>query len=329
MKKYLIFTTSISALAACSGNIPVDTPKEIRLSSSIHVQSRAYTPKQSDKIALGEKVYVWADEAGSQYFNAWELLSDGVGSFDAVADADKKYFPSSGNPVDLYAIHGNFPASAEGIEKDRTPFPSDGIIHMVETDQVADGNYERSDLLYASHKEVAPSTEAVALKFYHMLSKVEIAVRPGEGLTLEDLQSAAVSVVNTNVSANFTPAKLSADETGDASRRNVMVEAVAGTAEAISVPAYVVANDGGDFTSSDSYGEAIIVPQTLNARTQFIKVALDSNSNLYYTLPSDVTFEGGKKYVYHITVNLTGLTVKADIEDWAHGSDNSGDAELQ
>lgn len=329
--KYTIGSASIAilALAACNNeNMPENESgqsTEIRLTSGIEVMSRAYTPKQDEQIAKGEKVYIWADEVvGSEevtYFHAWELTADGNGSFESVADADKKYFPESGNGIDLYAIHGNSPE----IETDMIDFPISGITHNIETNQTVDGNFKKSDLLYASHQDIERTKSAIPVKFYHMLSKVQIAIRPGAGLTLSDLNGATVSVLNTKTEVWFTPSKVA--DLSDATVRGNMVSA-SGVENEISVPAVSVDNTEENFTSADNYGEAIIAPQTLAASAQFIKVTLAGRNPLYYVLNAEKTFESGKRYIYHITVNLTELDVQSSIEGWVTGTNNTGEATM-
>lgn len=330
--KYTIGSASIAilALAACNNeNMPENESgqsTEIRLTSGIEVMSRAYTPKQDEQIANGEKVYIWADEVGTPdktpHFNAWELTADGNGSFESVADADKKYFPDSGNGIDLYAIHGNF---STAIVKDVTDFPTSAITHNIETYQTVDGNFEKSDLLYASHQDIERTKSAIPVKFYHMLSKVQIAIRPGAGLTLSDLDGATVSVLNTKTEVWFTPSKVA--DLSDAAVRSSMVSA-SGVENEILVPAVSVNNTEENFTSAENYGEAIIAPQTLAAGTQFIKVTLEGRNPLYYVLNAEKTFESGKRYIYHITVNLTELDVESSIEGWGTGTNNAGEATM-
>lgn len=330
--KHAISGASIAmlVLAACNNEYMPESEggqsTEIRLTSGIEVMSRTYTPKQDEQIASGENVYIWADEAeasaDASYFNAWELTADGNGGFDAVADADKKYFPDSGNGIDLYAVHGNF---SPAIVKNVTDFPTSAIIHTVETDQTTEGNYEKSDLLYASQQGIERTKSAIPVEFYHMLSKVQIAIRPGAGLTLSDLEGATVSVLNTKTKVQFTPSKVA--DLSETAVRGSMVS-TSGVENEISVPAISVDYVEGDFTSADNYGEAIIAPQTLAASIRFIKVTLVGRNPLYYVLNAQKTFESGKRYIYHITVNLTELDVESSIEGWGTGTTNTGEATM-
>lgn len=325
--KYTICGVSAAMLALTGCNNETlpggDALTEIRLKSGLEVMSRAYTPKQESQIASGEKVYIWSDEAsnGVSHFNAWELTADGSGGFNALPDVEKKYFPKSGDAINLYAIHGNF---GGGVVKGETEFPvqDNPVVHSVETDQTAGGNYEKSDLLYATKHGIGKTKDAIALKFYHMLSKVEIAIRPGDGLTKENLDGATVKIVNTKTQVEFVPAKV-----GDlsAENRGGMLSAT-GTAQAITLPTVSVENDGNEFISAESYGEAIVVPQELTSGTKFIEVTPVGMAPLYYKLGSAFTIESGKKYTFHITVNLTELEVTSSIENWEDGTTEEGGA---
>ena len=73
-------------------------------------------------------------------------------------------------------------------------------------------------------------------------------------------------------------------------------------------------------------GSAIIPVQTVASGKQFIRVLLQTGGNLYYTLPQNATFQGGKVYTYNIKVNLTDLEVTSSITDWTTDGDYFGDS---
>lgn len=322
--KYKINGMSVilMVLTACSTDTLPDNGTnlrtEIRFTSVIEEMTRAYTPKQETVIKSGEKVYVWVDEATnkSSLFNAWELTADGSGGLNVASDAEKKYFPDSDKGIDVYAIHGNF---SNAIVKEKTEFPGSAIVHTVETNQTADGNLEKSDLLYASKQNIDNTKEQIPLKFFHLLSKVQVAIRPGEELSMADLEGATVSLLNTKIQVRFSPDK--ASDLSSADTRGKMVEAT-GDASDIILPTASVDYSAGEFTTADNYGEAIIAPQTLEANTHFIKIAVEGRVPYLYKLKTDNTFESGKRYIYHITVNKTELDVTTSIDDWEYGPDN-------
>lgn len=295
------------ALSGCSkeGDTPADSNpgSEIRLTSGVQVQSRAATAPDT-QIADGEPVAVYVDEAASpatQLYGDNVLTADGHGG---LSGGTAMYFPASGKKVDIYAFHTNATTLTEA-------FPT-SIEHSVAADQK--GGYVSSDLLYAARTGVKRSASAVDLTFYHLLAKVAVVLKPGTGMTATDLDGAVVTIENTRLKATFTPDKTVTMT--DPSARAAMIAPTAGTnpVAAITIPTAMTT----DFSSVASYGEGIIVPQTVDKDQPFIRVKLANGTTLSYKLDVNTTFESGKKHTYQITVNFTELTATATIGDWTH-----------
>lgn len=294
MKKYFYFAMAL-AFASCSNNEDWNVAgqdAEIRLSSGI-VSSRAAT--QATQLVSGEVVYAWLDNmAGEQpveVIKAWKLKAD---NSDKLIGESAQFFPEGVSSLKAYAIHTN--ASFEnGLSL------PDKITHSILADQKETANYVKSDLLYSIKDEVNKG-ETNALTFYHMLSKVEIKLIPGDGFTKEGLENAKVSILGTKPVATLTLDKAKT-ETGlsDLSVRNGIVEA-SGTPAPISIA-----------TKLDDYAEAVIVPQSVQG--DFIQLEL-ADLALIYKLDTKKNFESGKKYQFNITVKKTGLKVTAKITDW-------------
>ncbi|MFK2114524.1 fimbrillin family protein [Bacteroides fragilis] len=300
------------AMAGCSNdeNEEMDNWNgEIRLSSGVAVQTRANT--QAEQIQSGETVYAWVDKAttGESYINAWTLTAQGNGSF----KGNSKYYPTDGSTLDFYALHGNFASGA--FTEDATAFPETDVVHLVEADQSDEGmkNYAKSDLLYAVKKGVKRGSDAVKLEFYHMLSKVEVALKSGDGNP--DLTDAIVTIEGTKLKARFRPDK----DTGQ--QRADMITIVDNDNDPISIKIRTVVTE--DFDKNTEYAEAILVPnQELKRNATFINVLPKGGSIFSYKIPENLTLESGKKYTYKITVNQSGLSVSSDIKNW----DPVGDA---
>lgn len=308
MKKYFYFAMAL-AFASCSNNEDWNVAgqdAEIRLSSGI-VSSRAAT--QATQLVSGEVVYAWLDNmAGEQpveVIKAWKLKAD---NSDKLIGESAQFFPEGVSSLKAYAIHTN--ASFEnGLSL------PDKITHSILADQKETANYVKSDLLYSIKDEVNKG-ETNALTFYHMLSKVEIKLIPGDGFTKEGLENAKVSILGTKPVATLTLDKAKT-ETGlsDLSVRNGIVEA-SGTPAPISIA-----------TKLDDYAEAVIVPQSVQG--DFIQLEL-ADLALIYKLDTKKNFESGKKYQFDITVKKTGLKVTATITDWDSTSGSvSGSATMR
>ena len=267
---------------------------ELRLSSGVEMQMRAAFPGTDVQIPYGENIAVYVDEAGGavQLYEKNTLTANGSGS---LYGGTPMFFPANGNSVDIYALHTNatFP----------TTYPTATLTHEVSADQRMLAGYAPSDLLYARRTNVAKTTSSVNLTFYHLLSKLQVAVKAGDGLTDTDI--VGVTIGGMKLQANFSLDKTTAP--------NAVAITAAGTASPITIGADV----SQDFTSANiSHNDAIIVPQTLTANTVFVMVHLLDGSNLVYRLPVETTFQSGKKYEYQITANLWGLTLTTSIEDW-------------
>lgn len=338
MKKYLFFAAALFTLAACNNddNLTVDDPNapvEIRLSSGIQVQTRT-THSLDTRLAADEEVHVWVDDAGSGVDNP-NLYKNNILTVGddrtTLSGGNPMYFPSTGNAVNIYAIHGNFiDENVDEIEMDN--FWGTSIIHTVSQKQQSSvyeegEGYAVSDLVYAQKTNVArPARDAVGdeknigLQFKHLLSKIEVVLVEGAGTPT----ISKVEILNTQLKAQFTPSKTAdwaVSATGEVTDNNPILIDNGLTSDA---------DAKGTNETKKILNEAIIVPQKVDGGTQFIRITTTEGGQLFYSLPTEgETFQPGMKYRYTITANLTELTVTATIDPWGTGSDNIGDAEMQ
>lgn len=283
---------------------------ELRLTSGVTAQTRANADTQSTTISNGEVVSVWVDDARttSPLYEAVQLTANGSNGF----TGQVMYFPETGNNIDIYAVHGNFTSAFTS----RSDFPN-GAEYKVEANQSATADYIKSDLLYACEKGVARSVNPVRLNFYHMLSKLELAIKIGDGAP-GLVNSGAVKLNDVMFTGKFKP--LTTATMSDQSQRADMLEAFG---DACDMTLGQVTCD--DFDAENvKYNEAILVPQDMEGKK--LTFALKDGGTLTYTIPTGTTFESGKKYQYHITLDLTGITVTSSIEDWVSTDTVNGGA---
>lgn len=141
------------------------------------------------------------------------------------------------------------------------------------------------------------TASGVELPFTHAMAKVKYTLKNGEGISDDDISSAAVQIYGyTEVS--FTNGTLSGSTEG--------------------------------WITPHADRKALVVPLQLQ-RQQFIKVTIGMNGGArdYYYTPTDVNLEAGKQYNYTITVKKTGLAVAlTSAPAWGNGGDITGGSEV-
>lgn len=316
--------TVAMAMTACNNEETDNWAGEIRLSSGLEVQqvTRSIANNlQGTQIAKGVHVGFFINEnvasgstATTTYPENLDYTANGDGSFSGTT----VYYPQSGNGVNIYAYA---PWKADLTLKDNYAF-------SIKADQSKDDDYLASDLLwgqpmkagenpeeYVTANPVARTKNAVSVSFKHLLSKIQVTLKPGDGLKADDFKGAKLEILGVKPVTTLTLA-------------NGKISSASGT------PAPVTAAVYPKETTPTLTAAAIVVPQTFTKGSKFIKLTLAAGGELFYTLPDDEDLEitGSKVHKYEITVKLTGLTVTSTIEDWetiGDGNPVQGTAEME
>ena len=310
---------AVAAVAvAChdGGEGPGGGPEELRLTGAVKGEVVARGAAAGEVIAAGEVVHAWVDEAVNPavaHVKAWRLEADGNGGLDGTTC----YFPENGNDVNIYAMHGNFNYV---IEEGVMGFPAMLYceVERMQAGEIGVANRAKSDLLFAIERGVSRGRESDGvttreLTFYHLLSKVEVALKASD--EVGDLTGAVVSVGGTVNRGYFMPDKEAVME--NAAERGKMIAPDGSSIGLITIDTRVT----GNFDGNTEYGEAIAVPGT----GLFIRVDLKDGKVLFYY--SNVTLESGKKYRYNIYVGKERLElVSTSISAWETGTSDGGEA---
>ena len=311
MKKYYVLAAAVIALAACSSeeeNEQAWNDGEIRLSAVNVVESRAAQGIQSTEFLSGEKIAVFinedtSDEPSVTYTQPVVYTTDDAGN---LSTTTPQFYPQNGNGVNIFGV---YPYDAA------TDVNGTAVAFSVQSNQNTEANYKASDLMVGkpASNPVSKSTSSVQLNFNHCLTKININLLAGDGMTNNELNGAEVTIGGVTNSATFNV-------------KSGVVTAVTGTAAADYV-------ELGGLTANNGTigGSAIIIPQDVTSGTDFFKIVIEPNSNnptVYtYTLPANTTFTAGAAFTYNITVKKSGLTMSPPtITNWLDGGTVNGDA---
>lgn len=290
MKQLLVGVVAVATVfsfGACSNDETVKNEfgNEIILSSNLAVHTRTIGQDlQGGQLVDGRQAGVFVTDGAT----GAEMLYDNNAltvSGNGFTYAEPMYYPVSGK-ANIYAY---------------TPYEENAHLSTsnyfkVAADQTTDEGYLASDLLYGvpDRNPVTSTGNSVVLKFVHKLAKININLLPGNGIT--SLAGTSVRILNTYPGVMFTP------ETGESV---LVTDDVA----AITVASFGEAEE--KFECS-----AIVVPQTVEAGTQFIEVKLADGTMLYYTLKEAKELVNAHQYTYDVTVNRASMDVSSSLDDW-------------
>ena len=371
MKKSKTFfaCAMLVTLASCSSdhdlsqqnNTPSD-PDVINIvaASSKPVTKAAVTGNdlQDTQFANGEKINVYLEENGGNTTTysmlRYKVSSNGPsgGGSGKVLDLNMTdapsqtapHYPISGNGIDAYALYPALGTSASGYD-----ITSSTNTFSVAEDQKNIADYRKSDLMFGTNNwdtntgqaitgfEGTKKPKPVNLYFKHLLSKIIVKLKPGAGLTAENLKGATVKLYNAYPKANITVAK---------SGITVNVD----NSSTIPNNGYILTDSYASAESSfnpDTYSgcAGIIIPQdipvpTSDPQTKFIEITLAStygSAKYVYniadkdtdTSDNKMTFAPGNQYTYTLTLSAGNVVVvSTQIKNW-NNNDIDGNADLQ
>ena len=250
--------------------------------------------------------------------DAWEA-NDGIGIYMlehgtktvAHGAANRKYVTTAGNgeftPAGVeQTIY--FPLNADEKVDFIAYYPqidlTDDIYKVDVSDQKnpADIDLLRSDNATGKDK----STNTVDLNFFHRLSRVEVELTAGEGVSDAELAGMGITLSKQPVKADF----------------NVLQNTLTAGQDL----ATLTLN-----TAADGKTASAILPQE-GASGRSLELTLTGGTVLTWPVEADRTFEQGKKTIFNITLKRTPVgtevEVNATIQPWGTQGTVSGDLEI-
>ncbi len=155
--------------------------------------------------------------------------------------------------------------------------------------------YEQNDFLFAPATRISlTGNRAITLR--HLLTKVVINLKAGDGVTEDNIRPARLQFCN----QSFTPNKINPDGTIEQKPAAIYPDSLYAHARLIPETGFV------------KTFEALLVPQILNKNEVFIKFRNTQLALIFTYTPQrddELTLKGGHKYTYNITVEREGFSV--------------------
>lgn len=291
-------------LTGCGNDNETETPGgdgRVALQVSSGIETRATDTAWESGDAIG--IYMLkagTTDISEEAENRRYFTANGGNDFTTTAE-QTIYFPRDGSTVDFTAYYPH-----------RTTL-TDGVFALDVSSQT---DLSAIDLMTANvtSTEAAPLDKnhpAVAFSFRHRLTKLELNIAAGNGISEADLKGLKVEITRQRTSGSYDLQYGVFSVNREPENTVTMNTAADGTlAQAILLP------------NLDGINPAI-------AGREFLFTLGTTGEVFRWSVPDDKLFGQGDRNIYNITINRTGLTVTATIEDWNPGNGNGDDGSAE
>lgn len=270
---YIMYLWAALVLAACTGDddaawpeggVPLELYAAVEGYSSANAQTRATTENRWEG---GEKVRLWIS---SSFSGPAQDVYPSV-------DSDGKLI------VNLAWVSPDEKKVIQGV------YPSVNIVSFsVQADQSNEG-YQDSDCMAAPYLRITVTSPDKTLVFRHVIAKVVVHLKAGNGVTGDELQRATVTFENL------------ACKGGSIDFSNGTAEQVTPDTDRITPNEVTPAADGYVRTV-----RALLLPQDMSKR-KFVKIVIGGKTFYYTPAAGEADFFSGKMYEYRLTVTSEGI----------------------
>ena len=294
-------------LAGCGNDNGTETPESdgrvaLQVNGGIETRATGTAWEKGDAIGI-YMLKAGTTDISEEAENRRYSTADGSSTF-ATTAGQTIYFPIDGGTVDFRAYYPHRETLTDGV---------------MALDVSSQTDLPAIDLMTAkvASTEAAPLDKnhpAVAFTFTHRLTKLELNITAGNGISASDLAGLKVEVTNQRTSGSYDP----------------QFEAFGVDSDPVQTVAMNTSADG-------TLAQAILLPTTaadginpIVAGREFIFTLQQTSGEVFrWSVPDDKGFLAGDRNIYNITINRTSLTVTATIEDWnpGNGSGDDGNAE--
>lgn len=290
----IFMAAALLLLAACGNdNEGTATPEgdgRVALQVTGGIMTRAYDNIWENGDAIGIYMLKTGTATVSEGADNRKYTTTGGGNAFTTTAGQTVYFPIDNSKVDFTAYY---------------PYRQTLDNGAFALDVSTQANLPAIDLMTAA----VASTEAepldknhykVQFRFYHRLTKLELNISTGRGITPDDLKGLKVEITGQRTSGSYDP----------------QFEAFGVDSEPVRT---VELNTNADGTLA----QAILLPTTaadginpIVAEREFVFTLKTTGEVFHWAIPDGKGFERGDKNIYDITINRSGVEVSAKIEKW-------------
>ncbi len=298
MKRYtlLYYLSLILGLASCSDDIAITTDDVTSLPITLESAYPVYGITRAgidNGFISGDAVGIFVvdyDNEGNAATPA--LKGDRAGNIKFTYDGTgwtanyQLYWKSSTTPADFY---GYYPYDQQMASVTDYTFTVSSR-QNAEATSTAAASYEQSDLLWAKATNVAPTVDAVTLRYKHLMAGICIQLEMGTGFTADEWDELDKTVLVENTILYGT------------------VDLSSGTAKVGSgTPATITP------LQHNGAWRAVVYPQTVAAGNALVSVTIDGRT-CQLTKKADTEYVSGKMHNLTITVNQSPATGDYSLE---------------
>ena len=298
MNKLFLFAATVCTMLSCSKNEEVITNVgKLPINISVGLQTRANDTTFENGNEVGIYVVNYDGSTSGSLKDEENQADNAKFTFSNNEWTPKEsiYWKDQNTSADFFAY---YPYSASASVTAHA--------FSVQTDQSIETDFWASDFLWGKTANVSPTSNAVSILTHHSLSRILVAVKPGDGFTTDASWNDAdidVKICGVKTTATINLATGVATATGSAD--NI-------------IPLETTA------TGSTLNYKAMMIPQTVADNSKLIVVTVDGTEYVYR---AGFTFKANTQHQFTITVNKSGSSVNVAIGEWTiDDTDNGGNA---
>ena len=285
----ILATLAIVAMAACTSEMDTNAPTAARMPLTLGLDEIVTRSNTTEKTAfdVGDEIMVDVKEQSTVIAEFAKFKYNGT----AFTSADDTIYIEKGK---TYSVVAKYPYAANQAALDKLLDIADQSAGLAK------------DVLRSEIDDLTTSStgNAKKLSFKHKFAKVSFTIKPGTGMTDDDLKGLTVKLTNTKLKTNPTGGTVSGDVT-------FYTAADGKSSAAMIYPAY-------NYDGTSAFTFTTAASSSVGAKTFTMAV------------PSKRPTDLGQHYTYTVTLKRTSVSLtSSNITDWTDATESKKDLDAE